>query len=142
MAERPRGTQLPGTYSVSVAVPTVALGSDDEQVIWTNKTGATVRITAVTVTPETAVTGNTTNNLILQLRNKGVLGTGTTGVTAAKTYATGVDLTAFVPDALVIAATAADRDIDVNESVALNKTETGSGLALPEGVVTLEFQYV
>ena len=140
-AKRPRKTQLPGVESVSVAIPAIALGTDGEQVVWTNKTGATVRITAVTYTPEAAVTGNTTNNLTLQLRNKGTAGSGTTAVTAVKTYATGTDLTAFVPDALVISTTAVDRDIDVDETVALNKVETGSGLILPEGVVTLEFEY-
>lgn len=142
MAERPRKTQLPGTDSVSVAVPTVALGSDDDQVIWTNKTGSKVRLTAVTYTPETAVTGDDTNTLKLQLRNKGVGGAGAVGVTADKKYGTGVDLTAFKPDALVLSATLTERDVDIDETVALNKTEDGTGLALPEGVVTLEFQYV
>lgn len=141
MAERPRKTQLPGTDSVTVAIPEIALGTSGEQVVWTNKTGAKVRLTAVTYTPEAAVTGDDTNNLILQLRNKGTAGSGTTAVTATKEYDTGTDLTAFVPDALAVATTAADRDIDVDETVALNKTETGSGLILPEGIVTLEFQY-
>ncbi len=141
MAERPRGTTLPGTYTTTVAIPSIALGTSGEQVVWTNKLGATVRITAVTYTPEAAVTGNTTNNLTLQLRNKGLLGSSTTAVTAVKTYATGTDLTAFLADALVISTTAANLDIDVNETVALNKAETGSGLILPEGVVTLEYQY-
>ena len=58
-----------------------------------------------------------------------------------KKYGTGVDLVAFKPDALVLSATLTERDIDVGEVVALNKTEDGTGLALPEGIVTLEFQY-
>ena len=141
MAERPRRTQMGGTDSVQVAVPTVALGSDDDQVVWLNKTGAKVRLTAVTYTPETAVTGNDTNNLKLQLRNKGLLGVGAVAVTAVKEYDTGTDLVAFKPDDIPLSATLADRDVDVGEVVALDKTETGSGLPLPEGVLTLEFQY-
>lgn len=142
MAERPRKTTLPGTDSVTVAIPTIALGSDDDQVVWTNKTGAKVRMTKVTVTPEDSVTGNDTNNLKLQLRNKGLLGVGSVGVTGVKEYDTGTDLTAFKPDELVLSSTLTERDVDVDETVALNKTETGSGLPLPQSVVTLEFQYV
>lgn len=141
MAERPRRTQMGGTVHVQVAVPTVALGSDDDQVVWLNKTGAKVRLTAATFTPETAVTGNDTNTLKVQLRNKGLLGVGTTAVTPVKKYGTGTDLVAFKPDDIPLSATLADRDIDVGEVVALNKTEDGTGLALPEGVMTLEFQH-
>ena len=141
MAERPRRTQMGGTDSVQVSIPAVAITVDDDQVVWLNKTGVKVRLTAVTYTPETAVTGNDTNTLKLQLRNKGLLGVGTTAVTPVKKYGTGVDLVAFKPDDIPLSATLADRDIDVGEVVALNKTEDGTGLALPEGVVTLEFEY-
>ncbi len=141
MVERARITQLPGTHTMQAVVASIAAATSDEVLVWTNNTGATVTIKQAGFVPDTAVTGDDTNNFILQFRNKGTLGTSTTGVTSTKTYATGTDMTAFVDDTLTLSTTSADLDIDDGETVALNKTETGTGLVLPAGVATLTFQY-
>ncbi len=140
MAERPNETMKSGTITRTAHIQTIALGTDDEVPIFIN--GPTpVRITAVGIVPDAAVTGNTTNNLILQAFNRGVAGAGTTAVTAAKTYATGVDLVKNDLDALVMATTVADRDLAAGEVLELVKTETGSGLPMPTSLVVVEFQY-
>ena len=141
MAKRGRRTTLPGDDTAQSLVATVALGSDDEVPIWVNKTGAKVKITGASFVPDAAVTGNTTNTLAVQIRNKGLLGTGTTGITDVKTYITGTDLVAFKEDALTLSTTAASLIVDKNEVVSLDKTELGTGLALPQSKVSLTFEY-
>lgn len=142
MAKRGKVTQLPGVHIASTNVNTIALGSDDDQVVWHNKTGHAVAIEEVVYTPDTDVTGNTTNTLILQLLSR--LSTGAAGqnVTATKTYITGTDLTAFVADSLVVSTTAADVRVEDEECLVLQKTEAGTGLALPAGVVTITYVYI
>ncbi len=142
MAESPRLTELGGTVSVQAATVAIGATTSDEVAVWTNNTGQKVRVTGFGFLPETAVTGAATNNMALQARNKGTAGTGTTGITAVKTYASGVDIAAFVEDALVLATTLTDRDVDINETVALDKTENGTGLALPAGIATITYQYI
>lgn len=126
-----------GPHQFETRVATVALGSDGEQVVWKNNTGRSATLREAGIVPEASVTGNTTNTLILQLRNKGLLGVGVVALTALKPYITGTDLVAFKPDALVISTTAADLIILNGEVVALNKTEDGTGLALPISLVTI-----
>lgn len=142
MAERSRLSQIPGTHTVTIPTILIAAATSDEVALWVNKHNATVRMTACSFTPETAVTANDTNNFTLQIRNKGTDGTGTTGVTQIRTLnVAGGSIAAFDEDGLTLSTTAADTDIDTGEVVALDKGENGSGLELPAGVITLEFQF-
>lgn len=134
-------TSLSGPHIVQAFVAEVTTSTTDEFLVFANSTGRTVRITSVVYTPDAAVTGNDTNNFIFQCRNKGTDGTGTTGVTSAKTYDTGTDIAAFDQDTLTLSTTAADTDIDDGEVVAINRTVSGSGLTSPQGIVTLQFEY-
>ena len=84
--------------------------------------------------PEAAVTGDDTNTLILQLRNKGLLGVGTTGLTATKSYTLAVDLVAFKPDALVLSTTVADRDIADGEVQVVISNETEGDFVAADAV--------
>lgn len=142
MAKRSKVSQLPGAHIASTNVNTVALGSDDDQVVWQNKTGHAVAVEEVVYTPDTDVTGNTTNTLILRLLNRLSTGASASNVTALKTYATGTDLTAFVADTLVVSSTAADVRVEDEECLILQKTEAGTGLALPAGVVTITYVFI
>lgn len=142
MAERSRGTQLSGTYTLHIPVNTIALGTSEEAALFTSAFGASIQVTAVSITGKDAVTGDATNNLALQIRNKGTAGTGTTAVTDVKTYAASVDIVAFKEDALVVSTTVADATIDDGETVSINKTENGTGLAMPEGTINISYKYV
>ena len=142
MAKRSKVSQLPGAHLASTNVNTVALGSDDDQVVWHNKTGHAVAIEEVVYTPDTDVTGNTTNTLILRLLSRLTTGAAGKNVTALKTYDTGTDLTAFVADTLVVSATADDVRVEDGECLILQKTEDGTGLALPAGVVTIVYNFI
>ncbi len=142
MAKRGKVTQLPGAHVASGHTILVALGSDEDQVIWHNKTGHAIAVEEATFTPETAATGNTTNNFILQVKSRLSTGGAGANITAAKTYATGTDLTAFVADVLVVSTTAADVRVEDEEAIIIAKTETASGLELPAGVVTIVYVFI
>jgi hypothetical protein len=141
MAELPSNTTDNGTQSAQQKVLTLANGTADEVAVWRNDSGAAVNVTGVRYTPDTAVTGDATNNFALQLKSKTAAGAAAHNVTAVKTYAAGVDMTQWVADALVLSTTAADLRVEDGEVLTLDKTENGTGLTLPEGVVEVDYQF-
>jgi len=48
---------------------------------------------------------------------------------------------AFVEDALVLSTTTADLQVANGEVVTLDKSENGTGLALPAGVASLQYKF-
>ena len=109
--------------------------------VWFNDHDHKVRVTKVTYTPQAAVTGNDTNNFTLALTNKALVGVGTT-VIATKLFDTGEDMVAFDGEDIPLVATVADREVAPGESLSANKTVAGSGLALPEGVLTIQYEFI
>lgn len=80
--------------------------------------------------PDSAITGHTTNNMTLQLTNRGSAGAGTTAV-ASLAFTSGVNGTAFDAKALTVD-TALD-EVAAGDVLSLDKAEAGTGLALPAG---------
>ena len=141
MADRPKLTLLGGNHSASGYILTLAATVTDEQFVWKNNTGARVTITKAGYVPDTAVTGAATNNMALQFKVKSAAGAAVTTLTAVKTYANTVDIAQFAEDALVLTTTVAALIIEAGESVTLEKTENGTGLALPAGHATLTYKF-
>lgn len=141
MVDRPKLTQLSGNQSVSGYILTLGATTLNEQFVWKNNTGARVTITKAAYVPDTAVSGVDTNNMALQFKVKSAAGAVVTNLTAVKTYSSGVDIAQFAEDALVLSTTAADLIIENGESVTLDKTENGTGLALPAGHATLTYKF-
>lgn len=98
-------------------------------------------VTAVRWTPAAAVTGNNTNYFSLALQNRGSAGTGTTAVTSTKDYTTGVDSVAYDSESLTLSGTAANTYAAAGDVLALTRTVAASGLAQPDGLVEIEYQY-
>lgn len=142
MAERPRPSVLPGDVGFQMAIDAIAKGTSDEIAVWRNNTGATLQVTELAYTPDTAVTGATTDNFILQGKSLTAAGAAAHNITSAKTYGLGVDITQWVKDALTLSTTAANILVADGELVMLSKTETGAGLALPAGLVTVKGRFV
>lgn len=142
MAERPRKTQLPGTDSAQVAIPAQTINIEDKLMVWRNGSGAKVKITRAAYTPDEALTGVATNHVALQFQSRLAAGGASKNITAVKAYASGVDIAQFASDALVLSSTAADLEVPDGDSVILDVTMPGTGLALPAGLVELEFQYI
>lgn len=131
---------IPGDHVETAYVPGQATaGSVDSWPVF--QAPDAVEITGVTWIPAAAVTGNDTNNFALAAQNKGLLGVGTTPVTATKTYATGTDGVAHKPEALTLHATVANRYMAAGEVLVLVRTIASSGLAMPDGKVVVKFRY-
>lgn len=141
MAESNKATKVPGRHPVEAPIAAIANGTSDEILIWRNNTGATVVVKQFGYSPDTAVTGNTTDNFTLQGKVKTAAGGAAANLTSVKTYGTGVDIAQFAEDTLTLSTTVADVEVDDGEAITLDKAETGSGLTLPAGLVSIEFEY-
>lgn len=142
MSKSNKIADLPGDHVAQARTALVALGSDDEFPVWENSTGKQVKITGVVFIPETAVTGDDTNNFLLKIVNRGLLGVGSTAVTVVKEYDTGTDLVALKPDTIALSATAASLLVEPGEVLTFEKTETATGLALPAGLVHITYEHL
>ncbi len=135
-------TTLSGDFTESGYISAVVAANADEQPVFTNKTGNTLKLISAGFVPDAAVTGAATNHFTLQVRNKGTAGTGTTGMTDAKAYDTGIDIAAFDEDLLVNSSTAANLLLADGETAALDKAKIGTGLDMPAGRCVLVFEHV
>lgn len=95
------------------------------------------RVTAVTYTPEAAITGADTNNRTVALVNKGQAGAGST-VVASLTFADDTDAVAFDEEALTLSAVAGATRVAKGDVLAWVETVAGTGLASPGGHVQVE----
>lgn len=95
-------------------------------------------ITAVRWIPGAAVTGAATNNFALQVQDLGAAGSGSAAVTTAKTYASGTNSVAYVPETFTIGAAPT---VAAGDVLALVRTVNGTGLASPRGTVEVQFRY-
>lgn len=95
-----------------------------------------LRVRAITITSDIAVTGDTTNTTNLAVRNKGAAGVGTTSV-AALALPTGVNLVAFDEKDVPLTApfTMAEGDTLNFEFV-----KVGTGVAIGPGFISIDWE--
>lgn len=97
-----------------------------------------LKITAVKWVPATAITANGTNYFTLTLRNRGAAGAGA-ALPASRSYAA-TNSVAAVAEAMTLSATAADLNVAAGDVLTVEKLVTGTGLAMPDGVVQIHAQ--
>lgn len=95
------------------------------------------RVTAVKWVPAAAVTADGTNYTTVNLRNRGTDASGS-DLVASRSYIAN-NSTAFVPETMTLGASAL-RDVDEGDVLTVSKVNTGTGLALPDGVVQVHVQ--
>ncbi len=133
--------QIAGDHSRQAYVPGQATaGTADTWPVF--KAAAPVKITGVSWVPAAAVTGAATNNFALAVQNKGQAGAGTTAVTATKTYALATDGVAHDAEELTLSTTDADLKMVAGDVLVLVRTVNGTGLAMPDGLCEVRFQYL
>jgi len=91
------------------------------------------RVTRVQWIPKAAVTANATNFFTLNLRNRGQAGAGTT-VVATRAYSA-TNSTAFAGETFTLSGTPANRTVVAGDSLTVERTIGGTGLAMPAGTV-------
>lgn len=96
-----------------------------------------LKITAVKWCPAAAITANATNYFTVNLRNR-TSGAGT-ALPAARSYAA-TNSVAFVEEDMTLSATAADLLIAAGDTLTVEKLVTGTGLAMPDGVIQIHAQ--
>lgn len=97
-----------------------------------------LRITAVKWIPAAAVVANDTNYFTLTLRNRGQAGAGAT-LAAQRSYAA-TNSTAFKAEDMTLSATEADLEVEAGDVLTIGKVVSGTGLAMPDGVVQIHAQ--
>lgn len=142
MAAFPQEAGFMGVRTARANVDAVADTVANDQVVWTNDLGVSVRVTKTEFISEDAVTGLVTNHFTLGIVNKGSGGAGTTVVSPQLAFDNGVDLVAFVPKDLPVSATKADVVVDDGETLAFSKVVVGSDIALPAGQVVIHYEHI
>lgn len=97
-----------------------------------------MKITAVTWIPAAAITADDTDYFTLTLRNRGQSGAGST-LAAQRSYAA-TNSAAFTAEAMTLSGTASDLRVAAGDVLTIGKVNSGSGLAMPDGVVQIYAQ--
>lgn len=96
-----------------------------------------LKVTGVKWVPTAAITANATNYFTLTLRNR------TTGAGAAlpasRSYAA-TNSAAFTAEEMTLSSTAADLNVAAGDALSVEKLVSGTGLAMPDGVVQISYR--
>ncbi len=95
------------------------------------------KVRAVYIRPDAAITGADTNTTHVNLLNGGTAGTGTTEL-GAKDFVAGTD--AAIGEKLTLYAPASKLAVDAGTLLVIQFEKVGSGLALPQFSVTVEYE--
>lgn len=88
--------------------------------------------------PAAAVTADGSNYATVNLRNRGSAGAGST-LPASRSYAA-TNSTAFVSEEMTLSSTSSDLNLTEGDVLTVSKVVTGTGLAIPDGVVQVHVQ--
>jgi hypothetical protein len=121
------------TTHLPVAVHAAATATEERTIL---SAPCALRVRAVTITSDIAVTGDNTNTTNLALRNKGAAGVGTTSV-GAKAFPTGTNAIAFDENDIPLTApfTMAEGD-----TLNLEFVKVGTGVAIGPGLVAIDWE--
>lgn len=126
----------PLTRSIQSTIPALTAATTGDQVV--GEAPFTGTVTAVTFTPEAAITGDNTNTRTLTLQNKGQAGSGTTTV-ATLAFTTGNNGVAFDEKAFTLSGTSANLNVVEGDILVVVETVGGTGLANPGGRIEVMF---
>jgi YD repeat-containing protein len=125
----------PVTERVTATVPAVGATTTADQIVAESHVAG--KVTAVTYTPEAAITGHDTNTRTLTLVNKGQSGSGST-VIGTLAFVASNNGVAFDEKAFTLSSTAADLVVAAGDILVFVSTYAASGLADPGGRVEVE----
>lgn len=122
-----------------VYLPVTAMAgatTDKEQAGFVAPYNAT--ITGVKWLPAAAVTADAANYSTLSLRNRGSGGAGT-ALAATRAYSA-TDSSAWVPEDCTLSGTTADLEVTAGDALTVQMLHTGTGIALPAGIVQVSYR--
>jgi hypothetical protein len=128
--------QISGTRQHTAYVPAQGTaGTDDNWPVWTAP--CDLEVTAVKFTPSAAITADGTNFSTYTVKNK-VAGAGTASVAARAWSAT--NSVASTPESFTLDTTAANLLVNAGDSLEVVKTHGGTGLVIPDGLLTFSYK--
>jgi hypothetical protein len=125
----------PLVRTLQATLPALGAAVNGDQVVGEAPFAATV--TAVSFTPEAAITGDNTNTRTLTLVNKGTAGVGTT-VVATLAFTTGNNGVAFDEKPFTLSVVAGATTVAEGAVLQVNEVIAASGLANPGGLIQVE----
>jgi hypothetical protein len=99
-----------------------------------------VKVVGARVVPGAAMTANDTNYVTLTIRNRGALGVATTTLAARAWTVAGGNSVAGLAETLTLSATEADLLAAAGDVLTAQWSHTGTGLAIPAGLVELLYR--
>lgn len=100
-----------------------------------------VKVVGARWVPGAAMTANDTNYVSLTIRNRGLLGVATTTLATRPWTIAGGNSVAALAETLTLSATEADLLAVEGDVLTAQWTHTGTGLAIPAGLVELLYRY-
>lgn len=100
-----------------------------------------VKVVGARWVPGAAMTANDTNYVTLTLFNRGLLGVATTSIAARPWTVAGGNSVAALAETLTLSATEANLLAVEGDVITAQWTHTGTGLAIPAGLVELLYRY-
>lgn len=97
-----------------------------------------IKLIAVKLVPNAAITANASNFFDLAVINKGAAAGGSTSMATRSWAAT--NSVAFVAESMTLSATAANLLASAGDVLDLSRTVTASGLAMPDMLVEVHYQ--
>lgn len=126
--------ELAGDLVFEIAVPPTAAGTAVE--VPGLVAPFALQITGIKWVPGAAVVANATNFFTLTPRNRGANGAGTVVPATARSYASG-NSAANTAEALALSGTASDLQVAAGDVLTAHVTHSGTGLAVPAGLLQL-----
>lgn len=127
-----------GKFVVTQNLPATMLtaGTDDDVAVM--RAPFNLKVTAVRFLPHAALTGETDTATVLEARNRGTDGQGTTSI-ASHTFDDDHDAVAFAPIDFTLSATAANLLVEEGEVISVRKTHTSTGHVI-DGAIEIEYE--
>ena len=129
--------QVPTYGTVQARIGAVAAGTAGEWAVF--EAPEACEITAAYIVTDADVTGADTNNMTLSIVDKGSDGTGTTAI-ASKQFASGTDAAAF--DVTTLGTLGSAKTLAAGDVVSFKKAEAGTGMDMPNLLVSIEYKKV
>ncbi len=138
----PGDIDVPGPHTLRLALAAMTGATADDEFalgLVPTDTDALVTITGAKWIPDAAVTHNASNYTTLAVRDRKADASGTE-LLATRSYAA-TDSVAFVAESMILDTTAANLIIAGGHTLTVQRLHSGTGLALPAGIVEVTYQF-
>lgn len=121
------------------AADAMASTATSETAIWTNNTGRSIRVLAVSYSTTAALTADNTNNAVITISSYTAAGGGKATVAVETTNVASGNWVAFTQKAITV--TVANAVVENGGTLSLTIAKGGSGVVVPAGAFNIKYEY-